>query len=183
MTAPSKLILDYIYLHEKERAAQVYLTQPLGGGRVADYTWAQTMDQARRMATHLQSLGFAPGARIAILSKNCAHFFMTELAIWMAGYVSVPLYPTLAPDTIKQILTHSESHRLSWFLVHYVTHLSRSCNHHHNLISIAHQVVIIGLATGPWAARPRTDQPLQLDTGHLATSSPIFGNTLNEYTS
>ena len=58
MTAPSKLILDHIYLHEKERAAQVYLTQPLGGGRVADYTWAQTMDHARRMATHLQSLGF-----------------------------------------------------------------------------------------------------------------------------
>ncbi len=27
----------------------------------------------------------------------------------MAGYVSVPLYPTLAPDTIRTILTHSEA--------------------------------------------------------------------------
>ena len=34
---------------------------------------------------------------------------MTDLAIWMAGYVSVPLYPTLVADTVNQILTHSES--------------------------------------------------------------------------
>ena len=46
---------------------------------------------------------------MAILSKNCAWWLMTDLAIWMAGYVSVPLYPTLAADTVNQILTHSES--------------------------------------------------------------------------
>jgi long-chain acyl-CoA synthetase len=34
---------------------------------------------------------------------------MSDLAIWLAGYVSVPLYPTLAPETIRQILEHSES--------------------------------------------------------------------------
>lgn len=34
---------------------------------------------------------------------------MADLAIWMAGHVSVPLYPTLSPDTIKQILEHSNS--------------------------------------------------------------------------
>ena len=109
MTAPSKLILDFVYLHEKERATQVYLTQPLGGGRVADYTWAQTMEQSRRMATHLQSLGFEPGARIAILSKNCAHFFMTELAIWMAGYTTVAIFPTESAQTIRFVLEHSEA--------------------------------------------------------------------------
>ena len=109
MTTAAKLILDHVYQHEKERAQQVYLTQPLGGGRVADYTWAQTMDQARRMATHLQSLGFAPGARIGILSKNCAHFFMTELAIWMAGYTTVAIFPTESAQTIRFVLEHSEA--------------------------------------------------------------------------
>jgi long-subunit acyl-CoA synthetase (AMP-forming) len=109
MTSPAKLILDHIYQHEKERGQQVYLTQPLGGGRVVDYTWAQTMDQARRMATHLQSMGFAPGARIAILSKNCAHFFMTELAIWMAGYTTVAIFPTESAQTIRFVLEHSEA--------------------------------------------------------------------------
>ena len=85
------------------------LTQPLGGGAVRDYTWAQVMDETRRMAAHLKSLGFEPGSRIAILSKNCAHWLMCDFAIWMAGYVSVPLYPTLAAGTIRQILEHSEA--------------------------------------------------------------------------
>jgi long-chain acyl-CoA synthetase len=35
----------------------VVFTQPLGGGQVRDYTWREVMDQARRMAAHLQSLG------------------------------------------------------------------------------------------------------------------------------
>jgi long-subunit acyl-CoA synthetase (AMP-forming) len=109
MTSTTKLILDHIYQHEKERAQQVYLTQPLGAGRVVDYTWAQTMDQARRMATHLQSMGFVPGARIAILSKNCAHFFMTELAIWTAGYTTVAIFPTESAQTIRFVLEHSEA--------------------------------------------------------------------------
>ena len=34
---------------------------------------------------------------------------MSDFAIWLAGGVSIPLYPTLAPETIRQILEHSES--------------------------------------------------------------------------
>ena len=63
----SKLILDYVYEHETARADQVYLTQPIGGGKVVDYTWRQTMDQARRMAAHIKAQGFEPGARIIAL--------------------------------------------------------------------------------------------------------------------
>ena len=103
------LILDYAYGHEKNRPNHVYLTQPLGGGPVANYTWAQVMDQARRMATHLQSRGLAPGARVAILSKNCAHFFMAELAIWMGGYTTVAIFPTETAETVGYVLRHSEA--------------------------------------------------------------------------
>jgi long-subunit acyl-CoA synthetase (AMP-forming) len=85
------------------------MTQPMGNGVVRDFTWVETLGQARRMAAHLQSFGFPPGSKIAILSKNCAHFMMSDLAIWMAGYVSVALYPTLTAETIAYILNHSES--------------------------------------------------------------------------
>jgi long-chain acyl-CoA synthetase len=108
MTAP-KLLLDHIYEHEKAQASRVFLTQPTGNGQAVDYTWAQVMDQSRRMATHLQSQGFAPGSRIAILSKNCAHFFMAELAIWMAGHTTVAIFPTETADTVKYVLEHSEA--------------------------------------------------------------------------
>jgi long-chain acyl-CoA synthetase len=108
----SDLPLERAYRWEKERGGAVFMTQPLGGGRVKDFTWAETMAEARRIAAHLRSHGFPPGSKIAILSKNCAHFFMADLAIWMAGYVSVALYPTLVPETIRFILDHSESRLL-----------------------------------------------------------------------
>jgi len=103
----SKLLLDYVYEHETARSSQVFLTQPIGNGQVKDYTWAQTMDQARRMATHIKSLNLEPGARIAILSKNCAHFFIAELAIWLAGGTTVAIFPTETAETIRYVLDHS----------------------------------------------------------------------------
>ena len=106
MTAPH-LLLDYAYDHEEALRDKVFLTQPVGGGQVKDYTWAQTMDQARRMAAHLKAQNFEPGARIAILSKNCAHFFLAELAIWMAGGTTVAIFPTELSDTVAYVLEHS----------------------------------------------------------------------------
>ena len=107
--ADNALALQRLYHWEATEPNRVILTQPLGAGAVRDYTWAQVMDETRRMAAHLQGLGFEPGSRIAILSKNCAHWLMCDFAIWMAGFVSVPLYPTLAAGTIRQILEHSEA--------------------------------------------------------------------------
>lgn len=102
-------ILGAIYDNEAQRARQVFLTQPVGGGKVIDYTWAQMMDQARRMARHLQDRGLQPGDRIAMLSKNCAHFFMAELAIWMAGGTTVAIFPTETAETVRYVLEHSEA--------------------------------------------------------------------------
>ncbi len=107
--APDHLALQRLYHWEKTTPDRTVFTQPMGGGIVRQMTWREVMDETRRMAAHLRSLGFPQGSRIAILSKNCAHWLMSDWAIWMAGHVSVPLYPTLAADTIRQILTHSES--------------------------------------------------------------------------
>jgi long-chain acyl-CoA synthetase len=106
MAAP-KLILDYVFEHEKNNADKVFLTQPIGGGQTIDYTWAEAMDQSRRMAAHLKAQNFEPGSRIAILSKNSAHFMMAELAIWMAGYTTVAIFPTETAETINYVLDHS----------------------------------------------------------------------------
>lgn len=107
--APEFLALQRLYHWEKTAPTRIALSQPMGGGVVQDFTWGQVAEQSRRMAAYLQAQGWAPGSKVAILSKNCAWWMMSDLAIWMAGYVSVPLYPTLAPETITQILTHSES--------------------------------------------------------------------------
>ena len=110
--APESLALQRLYFLEKTAPGRVALTQPLGGGQVRDYTWREVLDESRRMAAHLKSLNFEPGSRIALLAKNSAHWLMSDFAIWLAGHVSVPLYPTLAAGTIRQILVHSEARLL-----------------------------------------------------------------------
>ena len=105
--AVTKLMLDYVFEHEASHPDTVYLTQPTGGGQVVDYTWLQVLDQSRRMAAYIKAQGFEPGARIAILSKNSAHFIMAELAIWMAGGTTVAIFPTETAETVRFVLEHS----------------------------------------------------------------------------
>lgn len=105
----SALALQRLYHWEKTAPDRVVFTQPMGGGVVREFTWKQVMDETRRMAAYLKAQGYPAGSKIAILSKNCAWWLMSDWAIWLAGYVSVPLYPTLAAETIRQILEHSES--------------------------------------------------------------------------
>ncbi len=108
MTKQQKLPLDLIYHWETARAEKVYMTQPLPNGRVVDFTWRRAVGEARRMATYLKSLNLPEKSRIGILSKNCAHWIMSDWAIWMAGHVSVPLYPTLNADTVSYIVDHAD---------------------------------------------------------------------------
>jgi long-chain acyl-CoA synthetase len=67
------------------------------------------MEEARRMAAHLKAQNWPPGSSVAILSRNCAWWLMADFAIWMAGHVSVPIYPSLNCSTVRQILEHSEA--------------------------------------------------------------------------
>ena len=106
--ADSKLMLDYIYEHETNNADKVWFTQPLGGDAVVDYTWKQAMDRARRMATHLKSIGISDGDKVGIVSKNCAHFIIAEVAIWMAGGTTVAIYPTINTEIGAYIIEHSD---------------------------------------------------------------------------
>ncbi len=92
----------------KERPNQVWLHQPVNGVWKT-YTWAECEAQIRSMATALRNLGLAPGSRIAISGRNTAHWFMADLAIAMAGYISVGLYPKQASSAVKFILEHSET--------------------------------------------------------------------------
>lgn len=106
------VVLHRFYRVARERPDAVYLTQPLGAGRVDHFSFARALDEARRVAAYLRSLDLPPRSHIAIASKNCAHFFLSDLAIWMAGHVPVALYPTQDAATVRYILDHSESRLL-----------------------------------------------------------------------
>ena len=107
--APNDLPLACLYRWERERANQIYLSQPMGGGVVQNITWAEAVGQVRRIATWLLALGWPSGSRVAIVGKNSAHWLLADLAISMAGHVSVPIYPTFNADALDYILQHSEA--------------------------------------------------------------------------
>lgn len=98
--------LSKLYHWEKETPGKLLFHQPLPG-TILTYTYSQAVNEMRIVASALASLNLPPRSRVAILSKNCAHWMMADFAIWMAGHVSVPLYPTLSAHGIRQILDHS----------------------------------------------------------------------------
>jgi long-subunit acyl-CoA synthetase (AMP-forming) len=88
------------------RPHEVYLRQPRAGV-YHDFTWRQVQEQARRIAGALRHLRLAPGDKVALLSKNCAEWFVTDLAMMLGGYISVPIYPTANANTIRYVLENS----------------------------------------------------------------------------
>ena len=86
----------------------IFCRQPVNRHFI-EYSYGEADQQIRSMAKALHDLGVKPGDHVAILSKNCAHWMMADLAIMAAGCISIPIYPTLGADSIKGILTHSES--------------------------------------------------------------------------
>lgn len=109
--ATSELVispLTMLYRWESEKPNQHYMTQPVTGGQPRTYTWAQTATEARKVAAKLQSFDYEPGTRIGILAKNTAEWLITDLAIMMAGFVSVPIFATASSETISYVLEHAQ---------------------------------------------------------------------------
>lgn len=109
LSSPDRTQLDYALKRAADQPDKLWLTQPMGGGQVRELTWGQAFDQAKRMAENIRARGFEPGSKIAIFSKNSAWWILADLAIWMAGHTSVPIYPTLPAGEISYILEHSDT--------------------------------------------------------------------------
>lgn len=93
---------------ENKQPHKTFLNQPING-KYLSYTYKEAGEEIRKIAHYLKSLNIPDKGKVALFSKNCAHWIMADLAIMMAGCVSVPIYPTLNADTIEYILSHSEA--------------------------------------------------------------------------
>jgi long-chain acyl-CoA synthetase len=103
----SELPLERVYHWERARPDEIFLTQPVGGV-VRDWTWAQSVVEARRVAQHLIAKEWPAGSHIVIFSKNCSWWIMAELAIWLSGHVTVPIYPSLTSQSARQLFEHCD---------------------------------------------------------------------------
>jgi long-chain acyl-CoA synthetase len=102
-----KTPLEMLYHWEDTRAQSVYLRQPIDGV-IKEFTWHETSQQARKVAASLLAMDLPKASNIAILSKNCAEWFITDLAIMLAGHVSVPIYSTAGEKTIRYVMDHAK---------------------------------------------------------------------------
>src|SRR5687768_10094606 len=108
MSQPQETPLSAFYTWEKLTPQHTFLRQPFADNWKS-WSYQEAGSEARRIANALRSLNLPSKSNIAILSKNCAHWIIADLAIMMAGYVSVPIYPTLSAQGVRQILQHSEA--------------------------------------------------------------------------
>ena len=91
------------YEWERKLKDKPFLRQPFGD-KWEEYTWGETGQMARKLATGLKTLGLPPKSHIGLMSKNCREWIIADLAIYMAGYVSVPFFPTLNSKELQSLL-------------------------------------------------------------------------------
>jgi long-chain acyl-CoA synthetase len=99
--------LDNFYHWEKTTPNHMFLRQPKGN-EWKTFTYAEVGGMARKMVSALRSLGLEKGDHIGILSKNCYHWIVCDIALMMGGYVSVPFYASTPKLQLKEVVDKSD---------------------------------------------------------------------------
>lgn len=109
--AVDKSPIEMLYYWVNKSPNEVYLRQPIDDVWY-EYTWKEVAEEARRLTGALYCMGLEKGDKVAIISKNCAQWIITDLALQLGGFVSVPLYVDQTPDILEYVLKHSEAKAL-----------------------------------------------------------------------
>jgi long-chain acyl-CoA synthetase len=76
-------------------------------GRWTTTTWDEWDRMSRAIAGALRDAGIRKGDRVAILSNTREEWVVADIAILMAGAVTVPVYPTLTPEETAHVIRDS----------------------------------------------------------------------------
>lgn len=110
-------------LHERARLQpNVVALREKWLGRYQDYTWSELLRQASDFARGLIDLGLEQGERVAIMGDPCREYVFAEFGIWIAGGVSVGIYPTSAPG---EVLYHMQDSGATIFIAEDQEHLDK----------------------------------------------------------
>ena len=91
----------------KQKPDQVFLNRPIDR-QWHSFTFTEVAQLAQNIAYNLSEQGYKRGDRIAILSKNCAHWIITDLALQIGGFISVPLYVDQSSENLQFIMKDSD---------------------------------------------------------------------------
>jgi long-chain acyl-CoA synthetase len=102
-----KLPLEMFYQWEQQQPHKTWLRQH-DGLQWRDYSWSDVGVSARQLAAGLLAQGLEAGDKVGLYAENCAHWVIADMAIMMAGLVSVPIYTSMPEDKIRYVVDHSE---------------------------------------------------------------------------
>ncbi len=77
------------------------------GGRWIDVSWRAIGEEVRELALGLLALGRTRGAAVGLLSSSRAEWVRVDFAIFSAGGLTIPIYPSYPPDGIAYIVNDS----------------------------------------------------------------------------
>ena len=86
---------------------QVWM-RDLSESGATEYTWGAAVAEIDRVAAWLEA-EFGQGERMALLSRNRAHWIMADMGIIHSGNVTVPLFTTHAQATAEYILSFTDT--------------------------------------------------------------------------
>lgn len=102
-----KTLLEYFYNWEEKTPNEIYLRQP-SANNWKELTWKEVGTKARKIASFIKTQNLPEKSHIAIISKNCYHWIISDLAIMMSGNISVPLYANTPAEELGFIIKHSD---------------------------------------------------------------------------
>jgi long-chain acyl-CoA synthetase len=117
------------------------------GGAWKTLTWREVGEVVREVALGLIALGRQKGDAVALLSASRAEWVQADFAIFSAGCITVPIYPTYPPDLIAYVVNDSNARTI---IVEDPAQLAKVLEAREKMPALEHIVVIAGYeATQP----------------------------------
>jgi long-chain acyl-CoA synthetase len=99
--------LAKLFWSRVERSADKPAQQFKQAGVWQTRTWREVGDTVRELALGLIALGRAKGDSVALLSTSRAEWVQADFAIFSAGCITVPVYPTYPSDLVAYVIKDS----------------------------------------------------------------------------
>jgi long-chain acyl-CoA synthetase len=101
-----------VFWSRVERTPERPAQQSKRGGAWVTLTWREVGEAVREVALGLIALGRQKGDAVAVLSASRPEWVQADFAIFSAGCVTVPIYPSYPPDLIAYVVNDSQARTL-----------------------------------------------------------------------
>jgi len=99
--------LAELFLHAAKKHNRADALNYKSGGEWIAISSDEMISRAENIALGLYSLGLRKGEKVALLAANSPEWTLTDAGCQLAGFVDVPIYTTLAPNSVEYIIKDS----------------------------------------------------------------------------